>query len=633
MPDAVPLTRIDGVELIRTGAWKVSTGDWNVGPDDLAAAVGALACPAVRNPILKLGHVDPRFNDPDGPTYDGQPALGWVDNLRIGDGGHTLLGDYAGVPGWLGTVMASAYPDRSVEGTYDYRCQVGHTHPFVLTAVALLGVTPPGVGTLQSLQDVAALYGVAASPGGVKVAATVPGGPVAAGSREGGAEHLRRYWLAGKGAAAIRWNTPGDFTRCVRQMRKHAPTLTDPEGYCAELHHTATGMWPGDKRNPGMKTAASTEEGALPSPQPSHADLVRNAWNATAPHAQWIVEVGDDEVIVMDDTTRALTRIPVTVAAGQVTFGPAVAVRMAYVPAAEPAEAVRAVFASRAESRPDPVTAPPDPRPPAAPIPPAGPPPDPDDTPTTPPDPGGVSASPGAEPEPTNPSTTEDNVSDLSVEFARGLGLPDTASRDEILAALAAVRKPTEPEPPADPESPVSPVPNPAPDRPGVPRPNQAAGLDQPVQPGQPQPSQPGQPTQPNPTQPPQPQPGRAGETAGVLVNATAGYEVYASELRRLSSELAAIKEREARQIKASLFDATVKAGKIAPADRAAWEARYDKAPEVVADVLASIADGTAVPVNVAGYTGGDDEEGSDAEFEAIMSRLDAPTYTADKGA
>jgi hypothetical protein len=69
------------------------------------------------------------------------------------------------VPEWLGEVMASAYPNRSIEGYRDYQCQQGHTHPFAITGLALLGVTPPGVGTLSSLEDIAALYDVAAAQG------------------------------------------------------------------------------------------------------------------------------------------------------------------------------------------------------------------------------------------------------------------------------------------------------------------------------------------------------------------------------------------------------------------------------------------------------------------------------------
>lgn len=176
MPDTAQLARRDGIELIRSGTWDISTGRWTVGPDDLRAAVAAMQCPAVRKPILKIGHTDDRFTPPSG---DGEPAIGWVENLRIGDGGHTLLGDYVGVPAWLNSIMASAYPDRSVEGVYRHRCQLDHVHPFLLTGVALLGVTPPGVGTLKSLADVKSLYGLAAnanddSEGEVRVTMTIP---------------------------------------------------------------------------------------------------------------------------------------------------------------------------------------------------------------------------------------------------------------------------------------------------------------------------------------------------------------------------------------------------------------------------------------------------------------------------
>ena len=54
---------------------------------------------------------------------------------------------------------------------------------------------------------------------------------------------LQRYWLVGKGAAKIRWNIPGDFLRCVKQLRKYFPK--DPKGLCNILHTKATGGPPG----------------------------------------------------------------------------------------------------------------------------------------------------------------------------------------------------------------------------------------------------------------------------------------------------------------------------------------------------------------------------------------------------
>lgn len=156
VPSAPPLASLANVELMHTGQWDISTGTVTFTKEDLAAAVAALGCPAIRKPVLKLGHTDPRF--------DGEPACGWISNMATTNSGSTLVGDYTGMPGWLGSILPSAYPDRSIEGAWDFRCQIGHVHPFVITAVALLGVTPPGIGTLESLQDVAAMYGVAASP-------------------------------------------------------------------------------------------------------------------------------------------------------------------------------------------------------------------------------------------------------------------------------------------------------------------------------------------------------------------------------------------------------------------------------------------------------------------------------------
>ncbi|MGI5222180.1 phage protease [Nocardia sp. CA-290969] len=162
VPTAPALSHLPRVELMHAGTWECSTGRHTFTADDLAFAVAALDCPAVRRPVLKLGHTDPRF--------DGEPAVGWIDNLATANGGRSLIGDFVGMPGWLATpdehghtVIASAYPSRSIEAVWDHRCALGHHHPFVLTGLALLGVTEPAIGTLASLQDIGALYGVAAS--------------------------------------------------------------------------------------------------------------------------------------------------------------------------------------------------------------------------------------------------------------------------------------------------------------------------------------------------------------------------------------------------------------------------------------------------------------------------------------
>jgi len=63
----------------------------------------------------------------------------------------------------------------------------------------------------------------------------------------GNAKELRKYWTRGKGAAKIRWGTPGDWTRCVRNLRKYMGPRS--KGYCALRHKEMNGVWPGDRKN------------------------------------------------------------------------------------------------------------------------------------------------------------------------------------------------------------------------------------------------------------------------------------------------------------------------------------------------------------------------------------------------
>lgn len=61
-------------------------------------------------------------------------------------------------------------------------------------------------------------------------------------SDRGEAENLTAYWTRGAGAAKIAWGVPGDFNRCVLQLRKY---VRDPEGLCNEYHQIAVGAPPG----------------------------------------------------------------------------------------------------------------------------------------------------------------------------------------------------------------------------------------------------------------------------------------------------------------------------------------------------------------------------------------------------
>ncbi|WP_354561384.1 MULTISPECIES: hypothetical protein [Gordonia] len=139
--------RIRDVELAKVGEWGISTGDWTVTREDLRSAVEAHRAGVLRKPVIKLGHVDDRF--------DGQPAFGHIENLRLAHGGDTLVGDLV-MPAWLAAAAPMHYPDRSVEALQGFRAADGRTWPLVLTGVALLGATAPGIDTLTSLQDLVA---------------------------------------------------------------------------------------------------------------------------------------------------------------------------------------------------------------------------------------------------------------------------------------------------------------------------------------------------------------------------------------------------------------------------------------------------------------------------------------------
>jgi hypothetical protein len=67
-------------------------------------------------------------------------------------------------------------------------------------------------------------------------------------SGKGKAEKLRRYWTTGRGGRRkIKWNTGGDWTRCVRYLSKYLGPRA--KGYCALRHKEVTGLWTGDKEH------------------------------------------------------------------------------------------------------------------------------------------------------------------------------------------------------------------------------------------------------------------------------------------------------------------------------------------------------------------------------------------------
>lgn len=318
VPSAEPpeLVTIRDVEIVSTGTYQLASGEATFTADDLVAAVAALDDPAVQTPRLKIGHTDPRF--------DGEPALGKAENLRVSEDGQTLLCDFTGVPRWLADIMPSAYPSRSIEGWTNAETASGKKHALVITAVALLGVSLPGVATLDDLQS---LY-------------------------------------------------------------------DEPE---VELVGTHINAQVGGSMARSVLAAVEVED-------------VRRAYYETLTGDQawwWIRAIRlDPEEVIVDDDEGGLYRVPFSIKGSDISFSDPVAVRIEYVdtPAdvkAESGQRTAAIFASRAESRPD--------------------------------------------------TTQEVDTMDPSVIRER-LGLAEDASDDDVLAAIDAARAPVEPEP--EPEAP-----------------------------------------------------------------------------------------------------------------------------------------------------------------------------------
>jgi len=116
--------------------------------------------------------------------------------------------------------------------------------------------------------------------------------------------------------------------------------------------------------------------------------------------------------------------------------------------------------------------------------------------------------------------------------------------------------------------------------------------------------------------------PDQVAASTAAVEKAEAAQQVMKEELTRLSTELATIKASAAATVKASYFDGLLAAGKLKPADRPAWEARYDRDPEMVAEILGMRAEGSEVPVMASGVTGPAEPAGTstfERDYEAVF--------------
>jgi len=205
------LTTVPNVQIIKTGIeYPLSTGPTTFTPEDLAAAVAAQSDPAVPQPRIWIGHPDDKriHGERQKGVPSGEPAVGKVTDMRLTEDGHCIVGDLTGVPLWLANIMASAFPSRSIEGRFNVRTPTGKNHRLVVHGLALLGVTWPGVLTIE---DIASLYTKEGPK--VKVEVASPEQPIAiaaAGMRNVSAqvtvEDLRRAWYESNRGDPERFN-------------------------------------------------------------------------------------------------------------------------------------------------------------------------------------------------------------------------------------------------------------------------------------------------------------------------------------------------------------------------------------------------------------------------------------------
>lgn len=143
IPDSIFVT-IRNVPIASVGMdFLCASGSHTFTPEMIADLVASQDDPAIKPMRLKIGHDDPRF--------DGEPCLGKVMNMYVGDEGMTAFGDYVGVPAWLAEILPYAYPSRSIEGAMGVTTTTGKSWLLAAHSLALLGVTWPGCSVLDDL--------------------------------------------------------------------------------------------------------------------------------------------------------------------------------------------------------------------------------------------------------------------------------------------------------------------------------------------------------------------------------------------------------------------------------------------------------------------------------------------------
>ena len=128
-----------GVEILSAGGPVHGVGSPPEGdywrPEDLRGmAEAATELADELHPPAKIGH------------KGGDPAVGWLENIRVNESGDRLLTDIKRVPkGLKGLIDAGAYRTRSVELKQVTSQKTGRKYDWVVSGLAWLGGKMPAV--------------------------------------------------------------------------------------------------------------------------------------------------------------------------------------------------------------------------------------------------------------------------------------------------------------------------------------------------------------------------------------------------------------------------------------------------------------------------------------------------------
>jgi hypothetical protein len=303
----VDLVTIPDVELVSTGTYRLASGETTSPYEEHAAAVEAAADPTVPSPRVKLGHSDPRFAEAVASgELDGEPAFGVVANLRLSEDRQTVVGDLVDVPAWLADAMPSSYPGRSIEGGFGFEAPSGRTYELVISSLALLGVTWPGVTSLADLREILEHNGEADA---AETAIAAAGGALTRRVRAGlDVELVRRRFVdeLDSGEYAVPEGAAPGFTWWPRSLRFEddgSPVLIAEDGE-GNLYRVAFAI---DGNDVTFEAAEQVVEQYVPvsAGSASRPAIVAGAWHSRA-ETRPVTASTEDDSPMTDEQRRAL---------------------------------------------------------------------------------------------------------------------------------------------------------------------------------------------------------------------------------------------------------------------------------------------------------------------------------------